>query len=129
MLDKCLKLIDRLCTRHIVMVFTVTCITVFTNQNIQAQNNQSQGPTLLIMGDSLSAEYGITKGAGWVELLNKRLKKEQKNIKIINASISGETTSGGLIRLNNLLKKLDKSFDVTKKEFHDGMGMLYALKK
>lgn len=121
MLDKCLKLIDRLCTRHIVMVFTVTCITVFTNQNIQAQNNQSQGPTLLIMGDSLSAEYGITKGSGWVELLNKRLKKEQKNIKIINASISGETTSGGLIRLNNLLKNYQPQIVIIELGANDGL--------
>ena len=121
MLDKWLKLIDRLCTRHIVMVFMVTCISLLTNENTQAQNNQSRALTILIMGDSLSAEYGITRGTGWVELLNKRFKKEQKNIKIINASISGETTSGGLIRLNDLLKNHQPQIVIIELGANDGL--------
>jgi len=56
--------------------------------------------TLLIMGDSLSAAYGIDPKAGWVNLLKQRLDDEHD---VVNASISGETTSGGSARLPNLL--------------------------
>lgn len=57
---------------------------------------------LLVMGDSLSAAYGIEREAGWVNLLDKRL---DDNIQVINASISGETTSGGAARLPELLRQ------------------------
>jgi acyl-CoA thioesterase-1 len=60
-------------------------------------------PTLLVTGDSLSAKYGITRGTGWVALLANRLKQEGSPWEIMNASISGETTSGGLTRLPKLL--------------------------
>jgi acyl-CoA thioesterase-1 len=59
--------------------------------------------TLLVVGDSLSAEYGLKRGAGWVALLEKRLADEKIAVKVVNASISGETTSGGLSRLPALL--------------------------
>ncbi|OYT93813.1 MAG: arylesterase [Burkholderiales bacterium PBB3] len=60
-------------------------------------------PTLLVVGDSLSAEYGLKRGTGWVALLEQRLAKEKKAVKVINASISGDTTSGGRSRLPALL--------------------------
>ncbi len=56
-----------------------------------------------MLGDSLSAEYGLARGAGWVPLLQKRLKAEGIQAEIINASISGETTSGGKARIQSLL--------------------------
>ena len=59
--------------------------------------------TLLVVGDSLSAEYGLRRGTGWVALLDKRLRDEGKSITVVNASISGDTTSGGLSRLPPLL--------------------------
>ena len=59
--------------------------------------------TLLVVGDSLSAEYGLKRGTGWVALLDKRLRDEGKPITVVNASISGDTTSGGLSRLPPLL--------------------------
>ena len=59
--------------------------------------------TLLVVGDSLSAEYGLKRGSGWVALLDKRLRDEGKTIHVVNASISGDTTSGGLSRLPALL--------------------------
>jgi acyl-CoA thioesterase I len=58
---------------------------------------------ILIVGDSLSAEYGIPRGAGWVNLLTLKLKAERNAAEVINAAISGETTSGGLSRLPALL--------------------------
>jgi acyl-CoA thioesterase-1 len=68
-----------------------------------AQAQVPTKPTLLVTGDSLSAEYGIARGSGWVALLSSRLKQEGSSWEIMNASISGETTSGGLTRLPKLL--------------------------
>lgn len=59
--------------------------------------------TLLVLGDSLSAEYGLVRGSGWVALLDRRLQAEKKPYKVVNASISGDTTSGGRSRLGALL--------------------------
>ncbi|MDM0105648.1 arylesterase [Variovorax sp. J22R24] len=58
---------------------------------------------ILILGDSLSAEYGLKRGDGWVPLLEKRLTDQKVPSTVINASISGDTTSGGRARLPNLL--------------------------
>ncbi|HOB65479.1 arylesterase [Ottowia sp.] len=61
-------------------------------------------PTLLVVGDSLSAEYGIARGSGWVALLEKKLAAEKIAAKVVNASVSGDTTAGGRARLPALLK-------------------------
>ncbi|RJG07933.1 arylesterase [Noviherbaspirillum cavernae] len=63
----------------------------------------SASKTVLVLGDSLSAEYGLARGAGWVSLLEKRLHAEKIDASLVNASISGETTSGGKTRLQALL--------------------------
>lgn len=60
---------------------------------------------LLILGDSLSAEYGLARGTGWVALLQKQLALSHPGSVIVNASISGETTSGGRSRLPALLRQ------------------------
>ncbi|MFX4309381.1 arylesterase [Acinetobacter soli] len=61
--------------------------------------------TILVVGDSLSAGYGINPEQGWVALLQKRLDQDNpKQHKVINASVSGETTSGALARLPKLLQ-------------------------
>lgn len=62
---------------------------------------------ILVLGDSLSAEYGLTRGTGWVQLLQDRIDKQAPGHTVINASISGETTSGGLSRLPALLAEHD----------------------
>lgn len=62
-------------------------------------------PRILVLGDSLSAEYGLARGSGWVALLQKQLAQEQPGAQVINASISGDTTSGGRSRLPALLQK------------------------
>ena len=63
------------------------------------------GKTILVLGDSISAEYGLKRGTGWVPLLEKRLAAEKLPATVVNASISGETTSGGRSRLPALLQK------------------------
>lgn len=62
-------------------------------------------PTVLILGDSLSAEYGLRRGTGWVALLEQRLAQERRSVRVVNASISGDTTSGGRSRLGPLLRQ------------------------
>ena len=69
----------------------------------QAQAKALSAPVILIVGDSLSAEYGLKRGTGWVPLLEKQLASEKKNARVVNASISGDTTSGGRSRLPALL--------------------------
>ena len=61
--------------------------------------------SLLVVGDSLSAEYGLPRGSGWVALLAQQLVQEKSSWRVINASISGDTTSGGRSRLPALLKQ------------------------
>ncbi|RVT48888.1 arylesterase [Rubrivivax albus] len=63
------------------------------------------GAVVLVVGDSLSAEYGLPRGAGWVALLQQRLQAQMPGVQVVNASISGDTTSGGRSRLPALLKQ------------------------
>ncbi len=69
--------------------------------NTWAQTN----PVILVMGDSLSAEYGLPRGSGWVKLLEEQLKQEGSHWTVFNASISGETTAGGKSRLGTILEQ------------------------
>ena len=73
-------------------------------QALGAQSGkQAPAQTILIVGDSLSAEYGLARGTGWVALLEKRLNEEKISATVVNASVSGETTSGGRSRFAALL--------------------------
>jgi acyl-CoA thioesterase-1 len=65
---------------------------------------QKKPPVVLVVGDSLSAEYGLARGTGWVALLEKRLAQEKIAATVVNASVSGDTTAGGRARLPALLK-------------------------
>lgn len=62
-----------------------------------------RGAVILVVGDSLSAEYGLKRGEGWVSLLEKRMADQRIAASVVNASISGDTTSGGRSRLPALL--------------------------
>ncbi|MFD2294656.1 arylesterase [Massilia sp. GCM10020059] len=77
--------------------------------------------TVLVLGDSLSAEYGLNRGSGWVALLEKKLKAERISAKIVNASISGETTSGGRARLPALIKQHKPAVVVIELGANDGL--------
>ena len=65
---------------------------------------QAAPPTVLVVGDSISAEYGLPRGSGWVALLQKQLDAGKIAASLVNASISGDTTAGGRARLPQLLK-------------------------
>jgi len=81
------------------MAFTLFCL--FIPFGTQAQTNA----TILVMGDSLSAEYGLARGTGWVRLLEDQLHRDASPWIIFNASISGETSAGGLSRMPRLLEQ------------------------
>jgi acyl-CoA thioesterase-1 len=68
---------------------------------VQAQ--AAKAPVILVVGDSLSAEYGLKRGSGWVALLEQKLADEKIAVRVVNASISGDTTAGGRSRLPALL--------------------------
>ncbi|MFN6184211.1 MAG: arylesterase [Burkholderiales bacterium] len=65
----------------------------------------SRAPVVLVLGDSLSAEYGIKRGSGWVQLLSERLEQQKFRWQVVNSSVSGETSSGGRSRLPALLQQ------------------------
>ncbi len=77
--------------------------------------------TVLVLGDSLSAEYGLARGSGWVALLDQKLKAEKIDATIVNASISGETTSGGRARLPALLAQHKPALVVIELGANDGL--------
>ncbi len=66
---------------------------------------RAQAATLLVFGDSLSAGYGLRAGSGWVDLLAERLRACAPQWRVVNASVSGETTHGGRVRLPKLLTR------------------------
>jgi acyl-CoA thioesterase I len=90
-------------------------------QQRSTEIDNSNWPTILILGDSLSAAFGIKQSNGWVALLDQKLKHNQYRYHIVNASISGETTQGGLQRLPSLLKKHKPEIAIIELGGNDGL--------
>ncbi len=88
-------------------------------------------PNILVFGDSLSSSYGIAEKRGWVSLLGERLKRERFDYSVVNASISGETTAGGLGRLPRMLETHRPAVVVLELGANDGLRGLpvAAMKK
>ncbi|MEE2603363.1 MAG: arylesterase [Pseudomonadota bacterium] len=80
-----------------------------------------QAGGLLVLGDSISAAYGIEKSAGWVALLEKELEQRCRDFPVINASVSGETTAGGNSRLEALLDTHSPDIVVIELGGNDGL--------
>ena len=77
--------------------------------------------TILVYGDSLSAGYGLPREQGWVHLLEQRLRAEKFDYKVVNASISGETTLGGLGRIEAALKTHRPALVIVELGANDGL--------
>lgn len=77
--------------------------------------------TLLVLGDSLSAGYGLPQGAGWVTLLEHRLRRDKIDYNVVNASISGETTLGGRNRIESVLREHRPAVVVLQLGANDGL--------
>ena len=93
---------------------------------IELDAKLSPKPTILVLGDSLSASYGITQDQGWVSLLAQRLVQQNYNYKVVNLSISGETTSGGLSRFKQAIKQHKPSIVILELGANDGLRGLNA---
>jgi acyl-CoA thioesterase I len=97
--------------RHFILSGTAASLLAGLTLHSQSHAQQQQQPAasgkrgavILVVGDSLSAEYGLKRGEGWVSLLEKRIADQRISASVVNASISGDTTSGGRSRLPALL--------------------------
>ena len=78
-------------------------------------------PTVLVMGDSLSAAYGLDADEGWVALTAERIAERRPGWRVVNASISGETTAGGLARLPALLAEHKPALVIVELGANDGL--------
>ncbi len=106
----------RLCLSRLLFVSLLAFSFVASISHASAAN-----PTILIYGDSLSAAYGLKKSQGWVALLQKKLAAQHYQYTVINASMSGETTSGGLSRISNTLTKTKPNIIIIELGANDGL--------
>lgn len=81
----------------------------------------AESPRILVLGDSLSAAYGIDEEDGWVNLLHERLEREGYPHTVVNASVSGETSEGGLKRLPRLLSEHNPDWVILELGGNDGL--------
>ncbi len=89
-----------------------------------AANPAASAPVLLVYGDSISAGYGIPVEQGWVTLLARRTEQEGYGFRVVNASVSGETTAGGLARLPHVLDVQRPAIVVLELGGNDGLRSL-----
>ena len=76
---------------------------------------------IVVLGDSISAEYGLPRDTGWVALMRRRLADERLDYSVANASISGDTTSGGRARLPTLLERLKPAIVIVELGANDAL--------
>ena len=96
-------------------------ILLFWLASLSSSLVQAEAPVILVFGDSLSAAYGMPAEQGWVSLLQRRLAERGYPQRIVNASISGETTSGGLSRLPAALKQHRPALVILELGANDGL--------
>lgn len=89
--------------RHFILSAAALALAGLYGAPALAQAKAPAARSILVVGDSLSAEYGLPRGTGWVALLEKRLAAEKRPVTVVNASVSGDTTAGGRARLPALL--------------------------
>ncbi len=94
---------------------------IFLIQPLVALAQEEKPRTLMVFGDSLSAAYGIEEDLGWVNLLDKRLQQENFHYRVVNASVSGETSTGGLARLPAMLSAHSPSIVILELGGNDGL--------
>ncbi|MBU9371400.1 arylesterase [Burkholderia multivorans] len=86
-----------------------------------AATSTTRQPVIAVLGDSLSSEYGLPRDTGWVALLRQRLATERIDYSVANASVSGDTTSGGRARLPAVLQRLKPSIVVVELGANDAL--------
>lgn len=105
------------------LIIRLTAFILLWTASWQAAAQQSQEPphTLLVFGDSLSAAYGIQEEQGWVALLAEKLHSEDWPWKVVNGSVSGETSSGGRARLPAMLEAHEPALVILELGGNDGL--------
>lgn len=106
---------------RVLFVFVLTLLTQFILPSSALAEKQVASKTILVYGDSLSAAYGIPREQGWVSLLEQRIQAERLPYRIVNASVSGETTSGGLSRLPANIKQHKPDLVILELGANDGL--------
>jgi len=101
--------------RYLLPVLLILCVFVVPRPSF------AESPVILVLGDSLSAGFGIDRQRGWVQLLQDRLKQSGYPYKVVNASISGDTTRNGLARLPYALKQHKPSIVIIELGGNDGL--------
>lgn len=89
--------------------------------NLSAETVQIEKRTILVLGDSISAAYRIDTESGWVSLLQRKLEAEDLNWKVVNASVSGDTTLEGLTRIDALLSEISPQIMILELGANDGL--------
>ena len=108
--DFTMRMISTFVRSLVIAAFAMVSLPVLASQN-----------TLLVVGDSISAAYGVPSETAWVELLRDRIESQDLDWTVVNASISGETTDGGLRRLPGLLEAHDPTIVVIELGGNDGL--------
>lgn len=102
--------------------FAATVLALLAAALIAAGAHAAAAPAvLLVVGDSISAGYGLPKGAGWVDLLVARIDAQRLPFRVVNASVTGDTTAGGRARLPALLAKHKPAIVVVELGGNDGL--------
>ncbi len=83
--------------------------------------SQASQPVILVLGDSLSSAYGMDSKQGWVALLQSKLRQQDYPHQVVNASIAGETTAGGLARIESLLERNQPQLVIVELGGNDGL--------
>lgn len=91
--------------RRLFCIFIVLLSSIISPSITFAQADAKNTSTIVVLGDSISAGYGVITGKAWVDLIQQQLSAKQSPYVMVNASISGDTTSGGLSRIPGLLEK------------------------
>ncbi|RLU03773.1 MAG: arylesterase [Ketobacter sp.] len=101
----------------------ISLILTLSMATVQASTAErdAEERVLVVVGDSLSAGYGIPQGKEWVQLLQQALNQSQYSVRLVNASISGDTTSGGLARLKPLLDRENPDWVLIELGGNDGL--------
>jgi len=100
---------------------------MFTSLLLPVDSRSGSEPVILVLGDSLSAGYGLPPKSGWVWLLERRLGERRYPFRVVNAGVSGDTTAGGVSRLPALLKRHSPAVLILELGANDGLrGIPFA---
>ncbi len=103
------------------MLAVLAAATFLEPQPVGAAVEAESKPVIVVLGDSISAEYGLPRDTGWVALLRRRLADERIDYSVANASISGDTTSGGRARMPELISRLKPSIVIVELGANDAL--------